>query len=91
MATGAVSIKEHYFFFFASCSTRRHPNTQAQDAKQNEIILQLVNSEKAEIVLKTVQPKGRNLETMDRIEVDSSSYAKAGRNKSTVHEMISMH
>lgn len=57
---------------------------------QENTVLQLSDAQNDEIVLKAIQPKGRNLETIDRIEVDGSSYVKAGRNKSTMNEMISM-
>lgn len=57
---------------------------------QENIVVQLSDAQNAEVVLKTIQLKGRNLETLDRIEVESSTYAKAGRNKSTMNEMISM-
>ena len=57
---------------------------------QENIVVQLSDVQNAEDVVKINQPKGRNLEALDRIEVDGSSYAKAGRNKSTMNEMISM-
>ena len=57
---------------------------------QENIIVYLSDDQIAEVALKTIQPKGRNLEALDCLEVDGSSYVKAGGNKSTMNEMISM-
>lgn len=57
---------------------------------QNIPALQFVNIQNNGLVHKAILPKGRNSETIDRVAIEASSYAKAGRNKNAINNMISM-